>query len=175
MEKYWIIVEGRPQGPFTADQLKVRRDFTADLPVWTSRLTDWTTVGQLPELASLLSVTDGDEPSESEVGRFVEETVGQAPVAATQRAATGWIQPREEIDGEKRPSSYLGWNIAMTLCCCMPAGVVGIVFSSMVNQKWQRGDVEGARKASDNAAWCLILAIVLGLVGWPFQMLFQMM
>ncbi len=71
------------------------------------------------------------------------------------------------------PTSYLAWNIVMTLCCCLPLGVAGIFFSSMVAQKWQRGDYEGARKASNRAAWCLILSFVLGLVAWPFQLLFN--
>lgn len=181
MEKYWIIVDGKPQGPYTADQLKNRRDFRADLPVWTSRLTDWTTVSQIEELASLLPDEEEEreeerveeQPQQQEVADFVEQTVEQQPQPQPQ--TTGWVNLNREIAGEQRPSSYLGWNIAMTLCCCLPAGLIGIIFSSMVNQKWQRGDVEGARKASESAAWCLILSFVLGLVGIPFQMLTTML
>lgn len=170
MEKYWIIVDGKPQGPFTAEELTKRRDFRAELPVWTSRLTDWTRAGELPELACLL-----EEPTQQEVTDYVEATVEQEEPQQPQpqQPQLRWIEPREEINGERRPSSYLGWNVAMTLCCCMPAGIIGIVYSSMVNQKWQRGDVEGAKRASENAAWWLILSLVLGLVGWPFQMLFM--
>lgn len=173
MEKYWIIVEGKPQGPFTGEQLRLRRDFTAELPVWKSGMADWTTAGQVPELAALLEqevvVTEiVSEPAPA------EETAQQTHINTAAR--TGWVNTAgaAEIDGEKMPSSYLGWNIVMTLCCCLPAGVAGIFFSSMVAQKWQRGDIEGAKKASERAAWCLILSFVLGLVGWPFQMLFQM-
>lgn len=175
--KYWIIVDGRPQGPFTPEQLQSRTDFTAALPVWTTGMADWTTAGQVEELAALL----GEQPEP--VADYVEEEVEQVSRPATEpqeepqpQPQTQWINPlQQEINGEKRPSTYLAWNIVMTLCCCTPAGVVGIIYSSLVNQRWMRGNVEGAKKASEMAAWWLILSFTLGLVFWPFQMLFQLM
>lgn len=179
MEKYWIIVDGKPQGPFTAEQLKLRRDFTAELPVWTTGMADWSTVGQVAELAALLDEAEA-EPALRQEPEIQPQSEPQPTVNPVQNglgrafAASRWVSPTEKINGEKMPPSYLGWNIAMTLCCCLPMGIAGIFFSSMVSQKWQRGDIEGAKKASERAAWCLILSIVLGLVGWPFQMLYQM-
>ena len=159
-KKYWIIVDGKPQGPFSADDLKLRRDFTAELPIWTTGMADWTTVGQVEELREL-------------VGESVE--LSESSEQSEQSERGGWVaEAAAEQQGEPMPSSYLGWNIAMTLCCCLPFGIAGIFFSSMVSQKWYRGDYEGAKKASERAAWCLILSIVLGLVCWPFQMLVQM-
>lgn len=173
-KKYWIIVDGKPQGPFTADQLRLRRDFTAELPVWTTGMSDWTTVAAVPELAELVS--SEPEISEPEQSSGAETTAAETFGAPSLRLNTsrGWVAAEAVASGEKMPNSYLGWNIVMTLCCCLPVGVAGIFFSSMVSQKWQRGDIEGAKKASERAAWCLILSFVLGLVGWPFQMLFQM-
>ncbi len=191
MRKYWIIVEGKPQGPFTPEQLKLRRDFAAELPVWTTGMADWTTAGQVAELSALLAEigpaeeTDTVSQTESEEVSATQADVVTNSYERPQRPESSgygmgggsrWVAGSTvaESAGEKMPSSYLGWNIAMTLCCCMPVGIAGIFFSAMVSQKWQRGDFDGARKASERAAWCLILSIVLGLVGWPFQMLFQM-
>lgn len=164
-KKYWIIVDGKPQGPFSADDLRLRRDFTTELPVWTTGMADWTTVGQVEELRELVGEAVNDDPEQS----------SEAETAPRQKAG-GWVATETAAveQGEPIPSTYLGWNIAMTLCCCMPMGIAGIIFSSMVKQRWYRGDIEGAKKASEIAAWCLILSIVLGLISWPFQMLSQM-
>ncbi len=177
MKKYWIIENGRPIGPFSQQELKVRRDFTAALPVWCAEYADWTTVGQVPELACLLEVTTEEEtPVANEATTVVvEEQVKTEEAPKVQ--ATPWIitTPPDEINGVKRPKSFMGWNIAMLICCCMPAGVAGLIFSSQVNRHWMQGNVEKAQKASEYAEWCVILSFVLGLVVWPFQMIFSLL
>jgi len=183
--KYWIIENGNPIGPFTKEELKVRRDFTADLPVWCSELTDWTTVGQLPELSCLLEPVEEEthaaDMNYTDTGQLPAEEAATQPQAAGQSMfgapATPWIvtaQP-EKIDGVERPKSYMGWNIIMLLCCCLPGGVAGLIFGSQVNRNWMRGDVKGALKASEYAQWCIILSIVIGLVAWPFQAIFSLL
>ena len=62
------------------------------------------------------------------------------------------------------PKSYLAWAVVMTVLCCLPAGVVAIVFSSQVTSKYYAGDFEGARKASDRAQIWIIVSFVLGIM-----------
>ncbi len=65
------------------------------------------------------------------------------------------------------PDSYFAWAIVLTLLCCLPAGIVAIVYSSSVETKYSQGDYEGALKASNNAKmWCII-SFVFGLIGAP--------
>ena len=53
--------------------------------------------------------------------------------------------------------NHLVVAILTTLFCCLPAGVVAIVYASQVNTKLQVGDYEGAWAASKNAKlWSLI-------------------
>jgi uncharacterized membrane protein YdjX (TVP38/TMEM64 family) len=67
--------------------------------------------------------------------------------------------------------NYLAWSISMTvlgfcLCCIIGSapGIVGIVYGSQVNSKSNMGDLEGARKASENAKiWCWVATAVVGL------------
>jgi hypothetical protein len=60
--------------------------------------------------------------------------------------------------------NYLAQAILVTLCCCLPFGVVGIIFAAQVNSKLAAGDYEGAQRASDQAKmWCW-LGFGLGLV-----------
>jgi len=53
--------------------------------------------------------------------------------------------------------NYLVFAILTTVLCCLPTGIVGIVYAAQVNGKLQMGDVAGAKSASDNAKmWCWI-------------------
>ncbi|GAB3675287.1 CD225/dispanin family protein [Angustibacter aerolatus] len=78
------------------------------------------------------------------------------------------------------PPNYLVWAILTTIFCCLPLGVVSIVFSAQVNGKYAGGDVAGAqdssRKAKQFAIWSaiagvivavlyIVLVVVLGVVG----------
>lgn len=55
--------------------------------------------------------------------------------------------------------NYLVWSILTTLLCCLPGGIVAIVYSAQVNNKLQSGDYAGAVDASNKAKmWCLISA-----------------
>ena len=61
-------------------------------------------------------------------------------------------------------NNYLIPAIVVTLCCCLPGGIVAIVYAAQVNSKLQIGDIAGAQAASNNAKlWCMISAGV-GLV-----------
>ena len=62
------------------------------------------------------------------------------------------------------PNNYLVWAILTTIFCCLPLGVVSIVFSSEVNSKWAMGDAQGALKASNNARNFAIASAVAVLV-----------
>jgi hypothetical protein len=53
--------------------------------------------------------------------------------------------------------NYLVHSILVTLCCCLPCGIVAIVYAAQVNPKQTAGDHAGAQSASDSAKmWCLI-------------------
>ena len=55
--------------------------------------------------------------------------------------------------------NYLVFSILTTLFCCLPAGVVSIVYASQVNGKLAAGDYAGAEKASTNArTWAIVSA-----------------
>ena len=47
--------------------------------------------------------------------------------------------------------NYLVQSILVTLCCCLPFGIVAIVYAAQVNTKLAAGDVAGAMAASKNA------------------------
>lgn len=66
--------------------------------------------------------------------------------------------------GQPQPvhvSNYLVPAILVTIFCCLPAGIVAIVYAAQVNAKLAGGDVAGAMESSRNAKnWTLISALI---------------
>ncbi len=60
--------------------------------------------------------------------------------------------------------NHLVWAILSTLFCCLPFGIVSIVFSTQVNTKQAQGDYAGAMDASRKAKTWAIASAVSGLV-----------
>lgn len=64
-------------------------------------------------------------------------------------------------NGEIIPN-HLVWAILATLFCCLPLGIVSIVYASQVDGKRAAGDLAGARQASHQAKTWAIWAAVAG-------------
>ncbi|RDZ26232.1 CD225/dispanin family protein [Lysobacter silvisoli] len=70
--------------------------------------------------------------------------------------------------GEYVPN-HLVWAILTTLFCCLPLGIVSIVYAAQVDGKRAAGDIVGARAASRSAGnWALAsaLAVPVALTLW---------
>lgn len=50
-----------------------------------------------------------------------------------------------------RPKNWLVESILVTLFCCLPFGIVGIINATNVNSKYDAGDLQGAIRASAEA------------------------
>lgn len=86
----------------------------------------------------------------------------QQPYQAAQQPAEAPVQTKP-----KCPPTNLVWAILSTLLCCFPAGVVSIIYSVKVMNKYNAGDIEGAERASETGAWWCIASIVLGIASMP--------
>lgn len=63
----------------------------------------------------------------------------------------------------------LVWAILSTLFCCLPLGIVSIVYASQVDGKRAAGDIAGARAAASKAGWwavCAALSAPLLIILW---------
>lgn len=133
----YIHRNGQQQGPYTLPQLKMMT-LTPDTPVWYEGLADWTPASQAALTASLFNAGSPMPPT---------PTPGMS-----------------QCNNGVKPPSYLGWAIASCILCCLPLGIVAIVYAAQVNDKWIRGDCEGAYRASQNAQIWTIAAVVLGII-----------
>lgn len=71
-----------------------------------------------------------------------------------------------------KPDSYLVWAILSTLFCCLPLGIVSIVYSSKVDGLYNAGDYAGAQNAADNAKKFAMWGAIAGVVGVVLYILF---
>jgi hypothetical protein len=68
--------------------------------------------------------------------------------------------------------SHMLWAVLSTMLCCMPTGIVAIIYASQVMSCMNSGDGEGALRASQRAFWWslggpiawLVIGVVVGIV-----------
>ena len=65
---------------------------------------------------------------------------------------------------------YLILSIISTLCCCLPFGVVGIVFSAKINSAMLAGNLEEAQNNAKMARIWIIVSFAIGLLTWLIYM-----
>ena len=91
-------------------------------------------------------------PAAPPPGAFQYPGAGPAP-------AYGYGQPFQQ----GKPSAY--WPLSIVaLLFFLVFGAIGLYFSSEVGNRWGRGDLEGARKASRTALTLDVIGIVLGVI-----------
>lgn len=146
--QYWINHNGVQSGPVDIEGLKAM-GLTSAAYVWHEGLSDWVKITQLPELQGLYDMVE--EPLQP----------------ATQQAAPVQpVQPQSETT-EPCPPTNLAWAIITTVLCCLPSGIVAIIYALKVSNKYREGDIEGAKRASETGAWWCIATIILGILSMP--------
>lgn len=188
MVKYWINQDGVQEGPLTFEELKAK-GLTRDAYVWREGLAEWVPVSSLAELTiCLLPAAEVSQPAlssapevlpeASEVAEVAEEPVAAAvppvlpPDEAAAPAAAPVVLPAQQQPvpaqpEQELPPTNLVWAIITTVLCCVPCGVVAILYASKVSSALQSGDLAAARSASEKGAWWCIGGIVAGIVFQP--------
>lgn len=77
-------------------------------------------------------------------------------------------QPQKPING----TTYLIFAIISTLLCCLPLGIVAIVYASKINSLQRSGDYAGAQNAAKKAKMFTIIGTVAALVVSIFYIIF---
>jgi Interferon-induced transmembrane protein len=63
----------------------------------------------------------------------------------------------------RAPKNWLVESILVTLFCCLPFGIAGIVNASKVEGRHYAGDIEGAQRAADEAKRWTKIGFFIGL------------
>jgi Interferon-induced transmembrane protein len=87
------------------------------------------------------------------------------PAQPSQPPPPGWHGPQPGWHGQPEPDNHLVWAILCTVLCCLPFGIVSLVYSNKVSGLWRQGRHAEAQAAADNAKkWAIIGAIVGGVI-----------
>lgn len=154
--QYWIIIDNMQRGPMTAEDLATLPEVDLSTPVWYEDLPDWTVIGAVPETAAAVARAMALRGSRADAYRINQ---------AVNRPAVDEMPPM--------PPTHLTGAILTTICCCLPLGIVAIIYASKVSPAYMRGDYDAALKASSRAELWVILAFVLGILIAPFQLIFS--
>ena len=112
--------------------------------------------GRYPDCAAWkLELFDGDSPVKSGARQPVKKGKAAQPTKRSQVGASGYFK--------KPPKSWLIESIMVTLLCCLPLGIIGIVNASRVESRFYAGDEDGALRASRAAGRITLVSFLLGL------------
>jgi Interferon-induced transmembrane protein len=70
-----------------------------------------------------------------------------------------------------RPSSYLALAIVSTILCCLPLGIVSIIYATKVNSAYEDGNYDQALSASKNAKTWGLVSVGIAFLGWIIYLL----
>ncbi len=94
----------------------------------------------------------------------------------TQHAQPG--QSASPFNVTPKPKNWLVESILVTIFCCLPLGIVGIVNAANVNSKYDAGDYLGAQNASREAGkwvkWGFISGLIIGILYIVFAVILGM-
>lgn len=76
--------------------------------------------------------------------------------------AQQWTPPPASGEASSVPNFLI--PAILSLFCCLPLGVVGVIFAAQVNGKVAAGDIQGAMDSSKKAKLFSFIAIGLGLL-----------
>lgn len=88
----------------------------------------------------------------------------QQPQQAPQHTNNGQMVPP--------PSSNLIWGILTTIFCCLPFGIVSIVYASRVDSLWYAGYHDESRRNAKKAGTWALVACLSGVAFWLLYILF---
>ena len=144
MTEWYYARNGQRFGPIPDSELQSaihRGDLQPDDLVWTEDMAEW-------EPATILQGVTWPQGGMS---------VRPGPPAPP-RGAPPRPRPPQHVP------SHLGWSIAATLLCCLPTGIVAIVYSAKASTLQSSGQIPEAMQASESAKGWITISIVLGIL-----------
>ncbi len=140
MSNYYYTDGTEKFGPFSLEELK-NKGITKETKVWFHPMEDWKAAGEIPDMSIL----------------FGEQTYTTPPPPKASPNQT------QNITNQMPPKTWLVESILVTILCCLPFGIVGIVFASKVESLFYAGNIEAAKKASEDAGRWTKIGFWIGL------------
>jgi len=156
---YHVARNNQQLGAFPKEDLLARYNRGEILPtdlVWTEGMPTWQPASQV--FGAPIAPAGTDIPAPATPPPYAPPPVMIPPVPAT-----GIATPiSSNASRPPKPDNYLVWAILTTLLCCLPFGVVAIIFAAQVDGKYNSGDYEGAKDSSAKAKKFSLIALIAG-------------
>ncbi len=137
MGEWYYLKSGAQQGPVPKESiLELARNGELQRAdlIWTEGMKDWLPAESVTELG---------------LSRIIPPTGSATPGTGASAQAV---------------PNYLVWSILTTVFCCLPGGIVAIVYSGKVNTALALGDYNAALETSKKAKMWNIIGLSVGLV-----------
>jgi hypothetical protein len=155
---YHVARNNQQLGTFSKEDVAARYASGEILPtdlVWTEGMANWQPASQV------LGAPVAPPP-------LLSAPAGTPPPVVPTGAATPMTPTYDPTPRPAKPDNYLVWAILTTILCCLPLGIISIIFAAQVDSKYATGDYKGAaessRKAKLFAIWgavgCVVLATI---------------
>jgi hypothetical protein len=168
--QWYYSKNGTQLGPVEESELRAKLGSgeisAADL-VWKDGMPDWLAASRVAELNVAVS-----PPTAAPLGGMT-----QSPYSPPQSLPVQTFPQTQIYQGPNIPTN-LWQSIVVTLMCCLPFGIVAIVYAAKVDGLKARGDIAGAMSAAASSrTWCnvsvlvwvgfLILSLAMGFLAGP--------
>jgi hypothetical protein len=146
---WYYSKNGIQLGPVSREELSAKATGGEVSPsdlIWKEGMPDWIPLGQAEEFgpSGVRSVTPPQIP---------QGAMGSVPVPQPAAYPGKYVGPQIP--------NYLWQSIVVTVMCCLPFGVVAIVYSAKVDTLVAQDDIAGAMAASNSAkTWATVGAII---------------
>lgn len=161
---YHVGRDGRQLGVFSLEDIRSKlasgEFHTSDLG-WTEGMAGWKTLGELvPEHPSAPAQSAAEPPPQP----LSRKELMQPRNGADSSDYASSHKRSSSSRRRSKPENHLVGAILATLFCCLPFGVVAIVYASQVDTKHFSGDYHGARQAAQNAQNWMWISFGVGLI-----------
>jgi hypothetical protein len=148
MEQFYYSDGLQKHGPFTLEELKAR-NISRNSMVWRHPMEKWVPAEELPELQNYFSTQPPD-------------------ISASGRSE----RPAYRETYERPPRTWLIESILVTIFCCLPFGIAGIVNAAKVESRFNCGDIAGAKRSSAEAGKWTKIGFWIGVSGIVLYFIF---
>lgn len=151
--QWYYSKNGTQLGPVEMSELRAKLasgEVTAADLVWREGMSDWSAAARVAELSAT-------------VPPLVAPPLGgvtHSPYSPPQSQPAPAYPQTQIYQGPDIPTN-LWQSIVVTLLCCLPFGIVAIVYAAKVDGLKARGDTAGAMSAAANSrTWCNVSVLI---------------
>ena len=158
---YYLNAQGQQMPPVDYETLR-NVGINADTMIWFEGMKNWIRACEIPELHSIIK---GEQiPYGVHPPKAPQCPQPQSPYQ-TQLYQSGYTPSNSyKPNMSDKPQNYLWLGICSTVLCCLPLGVVSIIYASKVDSYWNQGMYAQAQENAEKAKMWGIASAAVGFV-----------